>query len=117
MSVLVVDSDHIFREAVINLLLICGIMAYNVASSGQEALVKISGNGFDVVLVNASRPDINSLQLAGELRQRKPNLKIILIIEDEHLAALNGADLTELKFPTILKSALNQELPDLLAGE
>jgi CheY-like chemotaxis protein len=40
MSVLVVDSDKIFREFVINNLLICGIKVYDVASSGEEALEK-----------------------------------------------------------------------------
>lgn len=117
MSVLVVDSDHVFREAIVNLLLICGIVAYNIVSSGQEALERMAENGFDIVIVNASRPDINGLQLAGELQQRKSGAKIILIIEDEQFAALNSVGLAELNFPTILKSTVNQVLPEFLTGD
>jgi DNA-binding NtrC family response regulator len=115
MSVLVVDSDKIFREFVINNLLICGIKIYTVASSVAEALVKISENSFDIILINFSRPDINGLQLAGEFQNRMPDSKIILIIEDDQLSSLNSAGLVKMNLTTILKSSVSQMLPELLA--
>ena len=116
MSVLVVDSDKVFRETVINIILICGILVFNVASSRQEALDKIAGNGFDIVIVNISRHDMNGLQLAGELQNRNPESKIILIIEDDQLSALKSAGLSKLNFTTILKSSVSHILPELLVG-
>jgi DNA-binding NtrC family response regulator len=110
-----VDSDKIFREFVINNLLICGIKVYDVASSGEEALEKISENTFDFVLINFSRPDINGLQLAGEFQNREPDSKVILIIEDDQLSSLNNAGLAKLNITTILKSSVSHMLAELLA--
>lgn len=116
MCALVVDSDQIFREYLINLLLICGVAAFEVASNGQEAMTRILKKRFDVILINFFLPDTTGLHLAGELQKRKPDSKIILIIEDDQMPLLNNAGLVKTNFPTILKSSVEHMLPQLLSG-
>lgn len=115
MSVLVVGFDPIFQQSLINLLLICGMETFEVASNGRKALEKISKTLFDVVLINFFLPDTTGLQLAEELQKSKPGSKIILIIEDQQLAALDKVEQTKPNSPTILKSFVNRVLPELLA--
>lgn len=116
MSVLVVGFDPIFQQSLINLLLICGMETFEVASNGRKALEKISKTLFDVVLINFFLPDTTGLQLAKELQKSMPNSKIILIIEDRQLTALDSVDQAKLNAPTILKSFVNRVLPELLSG-
>jgi CheY-like chemotaxis protein len=115
MSVLVVGFDPVFQQSLINLLLICGMETFEVASNRRKALEKISKTLFDVVLINFFLPDTTGLQLAEELLKSKPGSKIILIIEDRQLAALDKVEQTKLNSPTILKSFVNRVLPELLA--
>ncbi len=116
MSALVVDSDQIFREFLINLLLIWGVTTFEVASNGQEAMAKLSKKRFDVILINFFLPDTTGLHLAGALQNRKPDSKIILIIEDDQMPLLNNAGLVKPNFPTILKSSVEHMLPQFLSG-
>lgn len=116
MSVLVVGFDPIFQQSLINLLLICGMETFEVASSGRKALEKISKTLFDVVLINFFLSDTTGLQLAEELQKNKPKSKVILIIEDQQLTALDNAEPAKLNTPTILKSFVNRVLPELLSG-
>jgi len=116
MSVLVVGFDPIFQQSLINLLLICGMETFEVASNGRKALEKISKTLFDVVLINFFLSDTTGLQLAEELQKNKPKSKVILIIEDQQLTALDNAEPAKLNTPTILKSFVNRVLPELLSG-
>jgi len=115
MSVLVVGFDPIFQQSLINLLLICGMETFEVASNGRKALEKISKTLFDVVLINFFLPDTTGLQLAEELQKSEPNSKIILIIEDQELSALDSVEQAKLNSPAILKSFVNRVLPEMLA--
>lgn len=115
MSVLVVGFDPIFQQSLINLLLICGMETFEVASNGRKALEKISKTLFDVVLINFFLSDTTGLKLAEELQKSKPASKIILIIEDQQLSALENFEQAKLNTPTILKSFVNRMLPELLS--
>lgn len=117
MSVLVVDSDQNFRQSLINLLLICGVENFEVASSGQKALEKISKTLFDVVLMNFFLNDTPGLQLAGEILKRKPDTRVIFFIEDDQQPFINSAGLTKLKIPLLLKSSVSRMLPQLLSED
>ena len=117
MFVLVVDSDQNFRQSLINLLLICGVENFEVASSGQKALEKVSKTLFDVVLLNFFLPDTTGLQLASEILKHKPDSKIIFVIEDEQQPFINTAGLAKLEFPMVLKSTVSRMLPQLLTEE
>ncbi|MCG8607852.1 response regulator [bacterium] len=116
MKVLVVDEDQAFRESVVNLLLICGVDKFEVAASTEEALEKASDASFEISLVNLM-PQMGGFQLAEELKQRMPQTKIILVIEDKQQSKLNDDEEIELKFPAILKSFVSHTLPQLLLEE
>lgn len=115
MFVLAVDSDQIFLHMLINHLLICGVNTFEVASSGRAAWDKISKTVFDIALINFCLPDIPGLQLASELKNRKPDSKILIVINDHHQSSLKSSGLEELAHPTILKSELLRRLPQLLS--
>lgn len=50
-----------------------------VAKDGLEALSLVSENEFDVVLTDISMPIMDGVELASELRKRKPTLPIIAV--------------------------------------
>lgn len=114
MSVLVVDSDTIFQESVINHLLIYGVDSFEVISSGEEAMERLTEKMFDVIIINFQLPDCTGLQIATEIKNTKPDSKIILVIDDDQFSSINGD--SKSKFPTILKSALEPMLPQLVLG-
>ncbi len=117
LTVLVVDADQAFRESVANLLLACGVEKFEMASTTEEAWEKISMTFFDVVLVDLFMPQMKGLHFARELLTGIPETKIILLIEDQQLPLLNRAQKTELNFPTVLKSFVSGNLPQLLSDE
>lgn len=117
MSVLVVDSDHIFRHTVINHLLICGVKKFEVVSSGQAAREKMSQILFDVALINVLLPDIPGLQIANELQNRKPDSKIFMVMDDQREELFKSASQGEQYPPILLKSEVFHKLPQILSEE
>lgn len=117
MTILVVDPDQAFRESLANLLLVCGVERVEMASGAAEALEKIAGADFDVILMDIFIPEIKGLHFLKKLRKRIPKTKIIFMIEDQKLPGPNGLEQTEQDFPTILKSIVIRNLPQLLANE
>jgi len=117
MTMLVVDADQAFREAVANLLLLCGVEKFDVAASAEEALKKTADAFFDFVLVDFFMPGMSGVQLAREFRKRMPKTKILLMIDDKRQSMLNDKRQTKLRFPTILKSFVSHTLPQLLTEE
>ena len=115
MAVLVVDSDQVFQESLINLLLICGVELFEVASNGLQALEEVSKKFFDIVLINLFLPDTAGWKLAEEIKKVRPTAKIILMLDDRLQPSLNKAAQAQVKFPTILKSSMDEVLPHLLA--
>ena len=117
MTVLVVDNDEAFREYIANLLLTCGVEKIELTSNTEQALKKISIACFDIILVDLFMPDMNGLQFAQKCRKRMPKTRIILLIEDQQLPAVNNAAQSKLNFPTLLKSFVSRDLPQLLSVE
>lgn len=117
MTMLVVDADQAFREAVANLLLLCGVEKFEVAATAEEALRKTADVFFDFVLIDFFMPGMTGLQLARELQKRMSKTRIILVFDDRQQSALNNVGQTNYGFPTILKSFVSYTLPQLLAEE
>lgn len=116
-TILVVDSDPVFRESMANLLLACGVEKFEMAATTKEAVGKISRTIFDIIFVDLFMPHMKGLYLAQEFRKQMPKTKIMLLIEDQQLPALDSAGQARLNFPTILKSFLSRNLPQLLSEE
>ena len=116
-TILVVDADPSFRESLANHLLACGIESFEMASSTTEAVEEISRSSFDIILVDLFMPNMKGLHFAQELRKLVPETKIVLLIDDQQLPALDAAGQSKLNFPTILKSFVIRTLPQLLSEE
>ena len=79
------------------------------APSAKKALQTLSNDQeFDIVCTDIEMPDMNGLELAGEIRKKYPNKKIILLTAYSHYKSemaswaadayvVKSMDLTELK--------------------
>jgi PAS domain S-box-containing protein len=77
-SVLVVDDDQRVREALVGMLSSSGHRTDH-AGSGREALEKLERDRFDLVLTDLSMPEMDGWAVAGEVRRRWPDVKVVLI--------------------------------------
>jgi DNA-binding NtrC family response regulator len=77
-SILVVDDESEIREGLELLLSTEGYSTLS-AETGEGALTMLEENPFDLVLLDVALPDRNGLELLREIRQRDPNLSVVLI--------------------------------------
>jgi PAS domain S-box-containing protein len=77
-SVLVVDDDQRVREALVGMLNSAGHRTAH-AGSGREALEKLEHDRFDLVFTDLSMPEMDGWAVAGEVRRRWPEVKVVLI--------------------------------------
>jgi len=78
-SVLVVDSNVPFATLLKEGLEQEGRYRVVVAADGDEALQTFSAAEFSLAIVDLGLTDMDGITLAGELRQRKPDLRLMLI--------------------------------------
>ncbi|HEY5997591.1 MAG TPA: response regulator transcription factor [Candidatus Deferrimicrobiaceae bacterium] len=55
------------------------IRVTGIASNAHEALERIAGEEFDVVLLDISMPDRNGLELLKLIRERRPRLPVLIL--------------------------------------
>ena len=77
-KVLVVDDEAPIRE-LFNDLLKKENCIVKSAATGEEALTKINGEDFDIVLLDIKLPGISGLETLKQIRASKPNLIVIMI--------------------------------------
>lgn len=78
MKILLVDDHAIVRKGLIQLL--AGTKAeVDEASSCAEALARITGKDYDIVLMDISMPGRNGLETLTLLRQEKPKLPVLIL--------------------------------------
>ena len=77
-QVLVVDDEPMVLSAVRMTLKFYGY-AVETASSAAEALDKLLGMSFDLVITDFKMPDMTGAVLAKEIKKRHPALPIILV--------------------------------------
>src|SRR5215470_13877494 len=77
-SVLIIDDEMSIRESLETLL---GMEGYNVetAEAGEEGLLKLASAPVDLVLLDFALPGRNGLEILEEIRERDPNLPVIMI--------------------------------------
>ncbi len=76
--ILVVDDETMVREAVRLTLSHYGFIV-ETASSAAEALEKIPQGHFSLVITDLKMPEMTGDELAREIKQREPNMPIILL--------------------------------------
>jgi len=114
---LVVDDDQLIGWALEK-----GLSGENlqlsVVENGQDALREIERNRFNLVLLDIHLPDVNGLELLGEIRRKSPESRVIItsadITESNKERALSGGAHQFLEKPFtisviqgVLKSTLN----------
>ena len=77
-SILVVDDELEIREG-LGALLTSENFEVTLAETGEVGLQKLEERPYDLVLLDVSLPDRNGLDMLREIKQRDPNLSIILI--------------------------------------
>ena len=77
-NVLVVDDEKTVCNSCRKILTRDGYKV-DVALSGEEALGKVKGNGFDLVITDWKMPKIDGLEMARKIKEEKPNTAVIII--------------------------------------
>src|SRR5690349_21259216 len=77
-SILIIDDEIEIRESLQTLLELEGY-SVQVAATGEEGLTRVAAHPFDLVLLDYALPDGNGLEILAELRERDPELSIVMI--------------------------------------
>jgi len=77
-NVLIVDDEKTVCNSCRKILTQVGYKV-DVASSGEEAIDKIKGNGFDVVITDWKMPKMDGLEVTRRVKQEKPEMTVIVI--------------------------------------
>src|SRR5256885_10344212 len=87
-SILIIDDEMSIRESLETLFAMEG---YNVetADHGEEGLAKLASAPVDLVLLDFALPGKNGLEVLEEIRERDPNLPVIMRSE-EHTSELQS---------------------------
>lgn len=98
MKILLVEDHNIVRDGIKSLLLSePGFQIVGEATNGKEALRKLeSGLDATIVLADINMPELNGLELAGILKNKFPDIKVIILtmLDNENYiqqAFVNGA--------------------------
>jgi DNA-binding NtrC family response regulator len=77
-SILIIDDEAAIRESLETLL---DLEDYSIesAENGEEGLARLASRPFDLVLLDFALPDMNGLEVLAEIRDRDPQLAVIMI--------------------------------------
>ena len=94
-TVLIIDDETAIRESLETLLEFEGY-AVQSAETGEEGLAKLAETPFDLVLLDFALPDRNGLEILADIRNRDPQLAVIMItaygtVDNAVRAMQNGA--------------------------
>src|SRR3954465_14336677 len=77
-SILIIDDEAAIRESLETLLELEGYRIVT-AENGEEGLARIAERPYDLILLDFALPDRNGLEILTEIRDRDPNLAVIMI--------------------------------------
>lgn len=77
-SVLIVDDEAAVRDLV-QALLRHGGYQVEAAENAAEALTKLEGKPFDLVITDLVMPGMKGDELAREIKKRRPDLPVVLL--------------------------------------
>jgi len=77
-SILIIDDEAAIRESLETLLELEGYRIVT-AENGEEGLARIAERPFDLILLDFALPDRNGLEILTDIRDRDPNLAVIMI--------------------------------------
>jgi DNA-binding NtrC family response regulator len=77
-NVLVVDDEKTVCNSCRKILAQEGYKV-DVALSGEEALNKVKGSGFDVLITDWKMPELDGIEVARKIKKENPNIEVIMI--------------------------------------
>src|SRR5690348_10196514 len=77
-TILIIDDETAIRESLETLLEFEGYSVES-AESGEEGLAKMGETPFDLILLDFALPDRNGLEILADIRNRDPQLAVIMI--------------------------------------
>ena len=77
-SILIIDDEAAIRESLETLLELEG---YRIATAetGEDGLARIAERPYDLIRLDFALPDRNGLEILNDIRDRDPNLAVIMI--------------------------------------
>jgi DNA-binding NtrC family response regulator len=96
--ILIVDDEEDFVEALSERLI---MRDYDVTTSlsGEDAIEKVRGYNFDVVILDVSMPGMNGVDALGEIKKIKPLTEVIMLTGHATVeSAIDGMKLGALDF-------------------
>ncbi len=88
--ILIVDDEEPIREVLASLLEAAGYEC-STATNGAEALAQLDGGGFDLLLSDVLMPVMDGLSLLRKVRERQPNLPVVMVTAMNDVATAIGA--------------------------
>src|SRR5258707_9530331 len=76
--ILIIDDEAAIRESLETLLVLEGYVV-DLAPEGQAGLRAIDSRNYDLVLLDLALPGLNGLEVLARIRERQPNLPVIMI--------------------------------------
>ena len=77
-SVLIVDDEHDFRDAIVKSLKIRGLEC-DGASDGESALSMIKKKNYDVIVLDVRMPGRNGVETLKEIKVLSPLVEVVLL--------------------------------------
>ncbi len=77
-TILIIDDEFAIRESLQTLLEMEGY-EIEVAEDGEQGLNQLASRPFDLVLLDFALPDRNGLEILRDIRERAPDLSVIMI--------------------------------------
>jgi CheY-like chemotaxis protein len=111
--VLIVDDDHLVRDALRFALEDAGYDVWAVAH-GADALAVLESQAVDIVLSDIFMPGMNGFELLKQIRQRRPDVPVILVTGFGNIEMARGQALKEGATDFITKPYNVSEIPILI---
>lgn len=77
-KILIVDDSDDVRKSLSELLQTSGYQT-EIASSGREAIKKVSSEDFDIALIDLMMPEMGGIDVLKEFKRLKPQIQVIII--------------------------------------
>jgi DNA-binding response OmpR family regulator len=75
---LVVEDDPAIRKLVEKLLLRRGI-AIDTAHDGKDAIAKIEGNGYSIIVLDLMLPEVNGYEVIAYMKERSVRVPVVVV--------------------------------------